>query len=88
MPIATLLTNLYDIAWVLNLRGSDFPYSPIFMAYFFVSLHSAILFIEKDKLPDQVKGYLQELNILTKGYSDVWGFLRGMDWEVGKVRSD
>ncbi|KIJ54668.1 hypothetical protein M422DRAFT_24575 [Sphaerobolus stellatus SS14] len=85
MPIAAFFANLYDIAWVLNLRGSDLPYSPVFLSYLFISMHSAVLFIENAKIPNDVRHYLDKLGVITKGYSDVWPFLRGKDWGVGKV---
>jgi Xaa-Pro aminopeptidase len=51
-----LLTNLDDIAWLLNLRGNDILYNPLFFSYVIFhkdknsSLHSVDLFIKKEKI--------------------------------------
>ena len=44
-----LVTALDEVAWVLNLRGSDVPYNPVFMAYLAVLTDKAILFIDPEK---------------------------------------
>ena len=41
-------------AYILNLRGSDIPYNPLFHAYLFVGLESAVLFVEKSKVQDGI----------------------------------
>jgi len=87
IPIAAFLADLADIAWTLNLRGSDIPFTPVFMSYLFVTMDSAILFIENGKISEEVREYLQEIGVSTKEYSEVWPFLRSKDWGTGKVRS-
>ena len=37
-----LLTALDDIAWLLNLRGSDVPYNPVFYSYVLITLDSVL----------------------------------------------
>lgn len=85
IPIGAFFANLYDIAWVLNLRGTDFTFSPVFLAYLFVSVQTVVLFTERAKISGQVEGYLNELGITTKRYSDAWAFLRESEWGTGKV---
>lgn len=41
IPIAAFFADLCDIAWILNLRGSDIPYTPVFMAYLFVKMNGS-----------------------------------------------
>lgn len=50
---AIIITNLDDIAWLFNLRGSDIDYNPVFFSYSIVSLDKIYLFVEKSKLSDK-----------------------------------
>jgi Xaa-Pro aminopeptidase len=49
-----ILTALDDIAWLLNLRGSDIDYNPVFFAYCIVTINSADLFVDAEKLTPEV----------------------------------
>ena len=43
-----LLTSLDEIAWMLNVRGSDIDYNPLVMSYLLVSLDSVDWFVKKN----------------------------------------
>ena len=45
-----LVTALDDIAWTLNLRGTDVHCNPVFVAYLLVTQEKAVLFTEKEKI--------------------------------------
>lgn len=67
---ATVLTALDDIAWVFNIRGSDIEFNPVCVAYAFITLDSAILFIDSDKVNDTVRSHFgNHVNLLP--YSDI-----------------
>ena len=66
----TLLSALDDIAWALNLRGSDVDFNPVFIAYLLVG-DETTLYIDQSKLSTEVKGYLKKANVTTKEYSDI-----------------
>ncbi|KAF8907938.1 peptidase M24, structural domain-containing protein [Gymnopilus junonius] len=85
MHVATLVTSLPCIAYLLNLRGSDIPYNPLFHAYLFVSLDSATLFVESQKLHEDVLSYLQDIKVQQMNYTELWPFLRRRGWGDGKV---
>lgn len=70
---------------MLNLRGRDVPYNPVFQAYLFIGLDRTVLFIESAKITENVKSYLKELNISVQEYSEVWPYLRQWQWGEGKV---
>jgi Xaa-Pro aminopeptidase len=72
-------------AWLLNLRGSDIPFNPLFYAYLFISLDRAVLFLDPVKLTDEVEDHLRTLNIERKEYNDIWAFLRRREWGEGKI---
>lgn len=86
--LTVLLVRFIDsapIAWTLNLRGNDIPFNPVFYAYFLITLESAILFVEKAKLTEEVSQYLSELGVITEDYDNIWNFLRNKKWGEGKV---
>ncbi|KAH9484818.1 putative Xaa-Pro aminopeptidase P [Psilocybe cubensis] len=85
MHTATLVTSLACIAYLLNLRGSDIPYNPLFHGYLFVTLDKAFLFVEPQKLHDDVIAYLDTIGVQRKSYTDLWPFLRRREWGEGKV---
>ncbi|KZT04219.1 Creatinase/aminopeptidase [Laetiporus sulphureus 93-53] len=85
MQVATLISSLPSIAYVLNLRGDDIPFNPVFHAYLFVSLTQAILFIEPAKVSKEVDEYLQSIGVERMEYNEIWGFIRRKPWGEGKV---
>lgn len=83
---ALFVSNLTSIAYILNLRGNDIPYNPVFTAYLLIGEDGrTILFIEGDKVPKEVEEYLHRNDITIQEYSDVWAFLRAKQWGEGKV---
>lgn len=50
-----ILTALDDIAWLLNLRGSDVDFNPVFFAYCVVTMEDVVLFIDKEKLTPEIE---------------------------------
>ena len=54
-----LMSALDDIAWTLNLRGTDVHCNPVFVSYLLVSSKSVTLYINKVKLTPEVSAYLQ-----------------------------
>lgn len=66
----TLYSALDDIAWALNLRGSDVDFNPVFIAYLLVG-EETTLYINQGKLTPQVQTYLSDAGIITKEYADV-----------------
>ena len=77
--------DIHYPAYVLNLRGSDIPFNPLFHSYLFVGLERAVLFVDTGKVSDEVGDYLKGLNVEVKEYNDLWAFLRRREWGEGKV---
>lgn len=71
-----LICTLEDIAWLLNLRGSDVAYTPIFAAYLVVALDEAYLFIHSNKVPPSLHQTLQQDRIRIMPYSFIDIFCR------------
>lgn len=53
------VSSLDDIAWILNLRGSDVPFNPVFLAHLIIDDSEAKLFVDRDKLRSEIVESLQ-----------------------------
>ena len=71
-----LISRLDDIAWLLNLRGSDIPYNPVFFSYALFSKNKeqfcTKLFINKEKLDTpEMKKYCEDNHIILFNYDEI-----------------
>ena len=66
-----LMAALDDIAWTLNLRGSDVHCNPVFVSYLLLSSQNATLYIDKVKLSPEVVAYLKAEGVGVAPYEDV-----------------
>ena len=66
-----LMSALDDIAWTLNLRGSDVHCNPVFVSYLLISTKDATLYINKVKLSPEVEAYLKTEGVGVAPYEDV-----------------
>ena len=71
-----LTAALDNIAWMLNLRGSDVHCNPVFVSYLLVTMQRVTLFVDSRKLDDTVKDYLRSIGVEHKEYSEVGDALR------------
>lgn len=78
-----LMSQLDDIAWTLNLRGSDVHCCPVFISYLLIGSQQTTLFVDECKLAQKVRSYLAEQQIRTRPYEAVgealqkWG-----EWNI------
>lgn len=80
---AILLSSLDDIAWATNLRAAnDIAYSPVFVAFLYIDNERRVLFIDQEKITDEVKAHLQKYHIEVKPYDSVTGFVAGLPKET------
>lgn len=66
-----LAAALDDIAWTLNLRGSDVHCNPVFVSYLLITSRHATLFVDGAKLDDGVREYLKGEGVDTADYNKV-----------------
>lgn len=74
-----LVSALDDIAWTLNMRGSDVHCNPVFVSYLLISQDSATLYINKGKLTMEIITYLTQLGVSIADYSEVASGLKAFD---------
>ena len=73
-----LLTALDDIAWTLNIRGSDVDYNPLAVCYALVTSFDAHLFIAPEKVPEEARQALELDGITLHAYSEIQDYLQQM----------
>lgn len=79
------VTRLDHIAWVLNLRGSDIPYNPVFIAYLLIGLEQVTLFTHRHRLTAEAEQVLAQARIEVAPYEQYseqlqkWEGIAGID---------
>ncbi|MGP1410701.1 MAG: aminopeptidase P family N-terminal domain-containing protein [Peptoanaerobacter stomatis] len=74
----TALTKLDDIAYLLNMRGTDVTYNPVFYSYVSIEFredfnnYTVKLYIDDEKLQEDTKKYLSENNIQILPYENIY----------------
>ena len=66
-----LMSALDDIAWTLNLRGTDVHCNPVFVSYLLISSRDVTLYINKVKLTPEGEAYLKAEGVGVAAYEDV-----------------
>lgn len=66
-----LVSALDDIAWTLNLRGTDVHCNPVFVSYLLIESDKVSLFVDDNKLSSEVKQYLQDNQVSLYNYNKV-----------------
>lgn len=73
---AVLLSALDDIAWATNVRtANDISYSPIFVSFLYVDDNQRVLFVDSEKMTEEVSQHLKKYNIEVKPYDEVVDFV-------------
>ena len=66
-----LVVALDEIAWTLNLRGSDVHCNPVFVSYLLIASNKATLYINKEKVSDEVLSYLKSQDVEVAEYTEI-----------------
>ncbi|KAJ2703069.1 hypothetical protein FB645_004061 [Coemansia sp. IMI 203386] len=79
-----VVAALDEVAWLLNLRGTDITFNPVFYAYVVLTADKVTLFIDQRKLTDAVRAHLQGVEI--QPYDAVFSNVRAMAEANSKLR--
>jgi Xaa-Pro aminopeptidase len=71
-----VVAMLDELAWLFNLRGSDIAYNPVFIGFGLISERENYLFVDQQKLPEQLTNKLQNEGIIIKNYFEFYSFLK------------
>ena len=78
---ALFLSSLDEIAWTLNLRGSDVHCNPVIVSYLLVTQDEVVYFISPEKITQEVNEYLQEQQVSLRKYDEAESFLNSFTGE-------
>jgi Xaa-Pro aminopeptidase len=76
-----IVSALDDIAWLLNLRGSEIDYNPVFTAYLIISKTNATLFVDNKKLTTEVINKLKADKVSISEYPDIITYLKNSNFK-------
>jgi Xaa-Pro aminopeptidase len=77
-----LISTVDDIAWALNLRGSDVTYNPVFLAHLLLALDGATLFVGEGKIDATLKAALAADGVRLAPYADAAAVLSALPTET------
>ena len=78
-----LMSSLYDIAWLLNVRGNDISYVPVVLSFLALSEDSCTWFVQEQIVTEELKAYLTENGITTQPYESFYDYVKNI--HVDKV---
>lgn len=73
-----ILTSLYDIAWLFNIRGNDIACVPVVMSFAAVTEQKAYWFVNEEVLDDKVRLYCRENQIMIRPYEEIYQYAQGI----------
>lgn len=76
------ISGLDDIAWLLNLRGSDVSYNPLFLAHLLLTPTAAVLFVQPNKIPTALRARLMMDGVQIAPYEGVASALADLPGET------
>lgn len=65
---AVVITALDDVAWLLNIRGTDIAFNPVAFSYILVTADRVVLFAQKKAVTDELRSYLKESGVELEAY--------------------
>ncbi len=73
-----VLTSLYDIAWLLNVRGSDIAFVPVVLSYLALTKEDCVWFVRDDAVPEDLARELAEAGVTIRPYDDIYAYMSGI----------
>ncbi len=68
-----VVSCLYDIAWILNLRADDIANCPVFLSFLLIGPDSCTLYVQPEEVNMEVAEYLADCGVEIAGYGDIYG---------------
>lgn len=67
-----IITRVDDIAWLFNMRGDDIPCFPVVLCYALIREDAAFLYMNAERLSDDLKKTFADIHVTVKGYEDIY----------------
>lgn len=71
-----IISSLDDVAWTLNLRGSDVQSNPVFLGYIIITKNDAILFTDLEKMEVEARKQMDESFVKMMPYEEFFNHLK------------
>ncbi|XP_048135894.1 aminopeptidase P2 isoform X1 [Rhodamnia argentea] len=85
---AIIISMLDEVAWLLNLRGSDVPHSPVVYAYLLVKTDTAELFVDSSKITPEVMDHLKNAGVQLRPYNKILSEIENLAKQGGNLWLD
>ncbi len=82
----SFISSLSDIAWILNLRGTDISFNPLFLSYLLIGKGSLYLYIDKNQLSSDLVKQLEAENLIIEPYNELENHIVSLP--SGKINLD
>ncbi|WP_027125327.1 aminopeptidase P family protein [Gelidibacter mesophilus] len=70
-----VISSLDDVAWTLNLRGSDVKCNPVFLGYVLLTLQECFLFVDVEKVSEETENQIKKAGVAIKPYHEFFDHL-------------
>ncbi|MDO5337882.1 MAG: aminopeptidase P family protein [Eubacteriales bacterium] len=71
-----LISSLYDIAWLLNIRGGDIRHVPVVLSYLSLTQDRCLWFLQKEIVTEKIQAYLDENGVEIRSYDEFYDYVR------------
>ena len=71
-----ILTSLYDIAWLLNVRGSDIAFVPVVLSYLALTKEECVWFVQPEAVPEEIAAELADAGVSMRPYDEVYAYVK------------
>ena len=75
---AHILASLYDIAWLLNVRGGDISHVPVVLSFLVIAEQECIWFVREQSITEAQRAYLEENHVSTMPYGEIYSYVSSM----------
>lgn len=76
---AHIIASLDDVCWLLNVRGDDVDFFPLMLSYAIVKMDAVELYVDENKLNDQIRAELAKNNVTIHPYNDIYEDVKKLD---------
>lgn len=73
-----IIVTLDAVAWTFNMRGNDVEYNPVAVAYAYVSENETVLFVDPDKISEEIAEEYKEQGIIISDYNNVFEYVANL----------
>ena len=71
-----ILTSLYDIAWLLNVRGSDIAFVPVVLSYLALTKDECLWFVQERAVSEEIAAELGSCGVTLRPYDEIYDYVK------------